>query len=79
MPYHQFISQDGTPYGSFETFVDGPDLRDDGVPRNYDSNGEPIQEGWYWASGHPGCLWDGEPIGPFKTEQEAIEDAQDGE
>jgi hypothetical protein len=33
--------------------------------------------GWYWVSGFPGCLWDGEPNGPFKTEAEAIVDAQD--
>ena len=33
--------------------------------------------GWYWASGFPGCLWDSDPIGPFPTEQEAINDARD--
>ena len=33
-------------------------------------------EGWYWWPCFPGCLPDGEPVGPFETEQEAIEDAQ---
>ena len=31
--------------------------------------------GWYWWTCFPGCLPDGEPSGPFATEQEAIEDA----
>lgn len=33
--------------------------------------------GWYWQACFPGCLPDGDPVGPFGTEQEAIEDAQD--
>lgn len=32
--------------------------------------------GWYWWACFPGCLPDGEPCGPFDTEQEAIDDAQ---
>jgi len=31
-------------------------------------------EGWYYAFGLPGCLWDGEPEGPFETREEAISD-----
>lgn len=31
-------------------------------------------EGWYWVYGSPGCLWDGEPEGPFETEADAIAD-----
>jgi len=34
------------------------------------------EPGWYWWSCFPGCLPDGEPFGPFVTEQEAISDAQ---
>ena len=34
-------------------------------------------EGWYWASGFPGCLWDSDPVGPFPTEQEAIDDVRE--
>jgi hypothetical protein len=33
--------------------------------------------GWYWWSCFPGCLPDGEPVGPFETEEEAIADAQE--
>lgn len=33
-------------------------------------------QGWYWRPGFPGCLPDGDPIGPFETEAEAIADAQ---
>lgn len=40
--------------------------------------GEYLPEGWYWWSCCPGCLPDGDAIGPFETEAEAEEDAQDG-
>lgn len=32
--------------------------------------------GWYWQACFPGCLPDGEPNGPFDTEELAIADAQ---
>ena len=32
--------------------------------------------GWYWWACFPGCLPDSDPIGPFDTEAEAIDDAQ---
>jgi hypothetical protein len=32
--------------------------------------------GWYWWSCFPGCMPDGDPIGPFNTEAEAVLDAQ---
>ncbi len=35
-----------------------------------------LEEGWYYWFCFPGCLPDSDPIGPFATEQEAIEDAQ---
>ena len=35
------------------------------------------QGGWYWQACFPGCLPDGEPMGPFKTRDEALADAQD--
>lgn len=31
--------------------------------------------GWYYWYCLPGCLPDSEPMGPFETEQEAIDDA----
>ena len=38
---------------------------------------EPLEAGWYWQACFPGCLPDGDPIGPFKTKAEALADAQD--
>ena len=38
----------------------------------------PSVAGWYWWSCFPGCLPDGDPVGPFDTEAEALTDAQDG-
>lgn len=35
-------------------------------------------KGWYWWPCFPGCLPDGDPIGPFASEAEALADAQDG-
>ena len=35
------------------------------------------EAGWYWRTCFPGCLPDSEPFGPFKTEVEALTDAQD--
>jgi len=35
--------------------------------------------GWYYWPCFPGCLPDGEAIGPFETEKEALEDAQEEE
>lgn len=43
------------------------------------SEGECGGSGWYWWSCFPGCLPDGDPVGPFETEAEALADAQDGE
>jgi hypothetical protein len=37
----------------------------------------PMEEGWYYWFCFPGCLPDGEPIGPFETEQAAIDDCRD--
>jgi hypothetical protein len=33
--------------------------------------------GWYWWPCFPGCLPDGDPMGPFDSEEEATRDAQD--
>ena len=41
---------------------------------------DPLQwnlgNGWYYAFGFPGCLWDSDPVGPFDTEAEALADAR---
>jgi hypothetical protein len=42
-----------------------------------DSEGEPLEEGWYYWFCFPGCLPDSEAFGPYATEQEAIDAARD--
>ena len=44
-----------------------------------DDECEPALPGWYWWPCFPGCLPDGDPVGPFDTEAMAIADAQDWE
>ena len=36
-----------------------------------------VEAGWYWWACFPGCIPDGEPIGPFVTDEDAIADAQE--
>ena len=67
--YHQFASENGD-YGSFEVVW----LRGDETPDN--GEGEHAADGWYWAAGFPGCLWDGEPCGPFNSSRAAWLDAR---
>jgi hypothetical protein len=66
MAYHRF--NEGTPdaFGSFETF------------RNPSKDERCNGGGWYWQACFPGCLPDGEPSGPFATEADAINDANQG-
>jgi hypothetical protein len=40
---------------------------------------EPSEEGWYYWFCLPGCMPDSDPIGPFETEAEAINDAKESE
>lgn len=35
-------------------------------------------DGWYWWSCQPGCLPDGDPVGPFDSEEAAIIDCREG-
>ena len=42
----------------------------------YGEDDWPMPPGWYWWSCFSGCLPDSDPIGPFDSEREAIEDAQ---
>jgi hypothetical protein len=37
-----------------------------------------VQTGWFYWFCFPGCMPEGDPIGPFDTEAEAIADAQEG-
>jgi hypothetical protein len=49
----------------------------DDLPEFLSEDGEPLDLGWYWWSCFPGCLPNSDPFGPFETEQDALEDAQD--
>jgi len=75
MTWHTFETVDGQEFGSFEAFYLGNDGSAYG--RNHlTEEGTFAPSGWYWWPCFPGCLPDGEPIGPFETEREAIQDAQ---
>ena len=65
-------------YGSFEVFWH------DGNPSEYVTEydaelGEhaTMKPGWYWWAGFPGCLPDGDAMGPFASSQQAHEDADE--
>jgi hypothetical protein len=51
---------------------------DDDDEEACDSSHAANHVGWYWQSCFPGCLPDGEPNGPFATEEEALADARNG-
>jgi hypothetical protein len=81
MTYHTFQPADGEPFGSFETFEWTLADAEQESPHEWDALGlpddiEPADRvGWYWWACFPGCLPDGEPMGPFESEQAAIEAA----
>ena len=56
--------------------IDDPDYCD-----NPDEGGEPAYKfsgpGWYYWFCFPGCLPDGEPIGPYETEELAVADMRE--
>ena len=56
-----------------------PDIETFEVSEGDDGNTGDLQlsPGWYWWGCFPGCLPDGDPIGPFDSEEEAIADAQE--
>lgn len=69
--FHRFTDSTGQQSGSFETFYH---YRDEfsSLPDQFD-----FPNGWYWWACFPGCLPDGDPAGPFETEQDAICNATD--
>jgi hypothetical protein len=71
MSYHEFRNETGEAFGSFAVFHHYKDAFSV-LPDDFD-----YSTGWYWQAGLPGCLPDGEALGPFETEQEAIKDATD--
>ena len=75
--FHQFENEEtGEEYGSFEVFWDDSDTGPWGdEPRNYDAEGDPVSPGWYWWACFPGCMPEGEPVGPFSSSIAAYVDA----
>ena len=65
------IEQDETSETGWITFEFGigGTYRGDTDPADY--------EGFYWQACWPGCLPDGEPMGPFPSEQAAIDNANE--
>ena len=78
MAFYRFRSDDGSHYGSCEVFHLNPSQAWELMGDSWEvsEQGEHITlEGWYWQACFPGCLPDGEPFGPFQTEEEAMADA----
>ena len=67
MSFYEFEGEHYIGYGSLETFH--TDLA--GVSLD----GETVEPGWYWWPCFPGCLPDGDAVGPFQTERDAVIDA----
>lgn len=68
-----------TPYAlpDLEVFYVSPEQAANRVSRYDDGSSDDCTEpGWYYWACFPGCLPDGDPIGPFTTEDEALEDAR---
>lgn len=42
-----------------------------------DGDGEPMPSGWYYWHCFPGCMPEGDPIGPYETEAAAVAAARD--
>jgi len=50
------------------TYADCPTCGETGVTNNV---------AWYWRPCFPGCLPDGDPVGPFDSEADALADARE--
>jgi len=72
MSYYAFKNDEGESFGSFEVFYnDGRAVDTDKL------TARDATPGWYWWACFPGCIPDGDAFGPFETEKEAIDDAQE--
>ena len=76
MSHHRFTAPDGTPYGSFEVFRITRQNRPGWGDSGRWEDGSLIRCGFYWQACFPGCLPDGEPMGPFRSEAAAMRDAR---
>lgn len=78
MTYYHFDEKRETdPYAlpDLEVFYANTGALDEHEGR--DEYDEPSAAGWYWWPCFPGCLPDGDAVGPFATEAEALQDARD--
>ena len=70
--YYQFVDDTGAAFGSFEVFWQCAEFYNTlKVPEDY------TLAGWDWAAGYPGCLYDGDPQGPFATSKLAFSNAKE--
>ncbi len=63
-----------------EVFHAARDLQGDviqtaGHPNVHEMNG--LEQGWFFAFGQPGCLWDGDPEGPYADADAAMAGARE--
>lgn len=81
--YHRFHSEPRNtetlegrePYGSFEVYWQDAPCKCrhcEKCETEYQPEG-----GWYWRARFPGCLPDGEPVGPFAHSRQALHDADE--
>ena len=83
MAYHNLsCPETGGIYGSFEVFhvdqIEAEIMIGDGLSESFDPDTEVGDlVGYWWAAGFPGCLYDGGPVGPFPTYDEALADAKE--
>lgn len=76
--YHPIHNEDGSIRGRLEVFWDDADVSQwGGDPRNYDSDGEPVQPGWYWVEVDQRGEWLGDPSGPFGHSLDALTDGDE--
>ena len=77
MSYHQFTNDEtGEAYGSFEVFAVSPmEVAYNRQNADHANEHTVFEAGWYWWPCFPDCLPDGDPIGPFDSEQQATTDA----
>ena len=73
-------SRAGDPHALPDVEVFYHDAKDNAPGTVWELEDEPgtfIEDGWYYWPCFPGCLPDGEPVGPFASKQEALNAAQE--
>ena len=76
--FHRFHDDAGEEYGSFEIFWH--DGQDSEYVTEYDADTgqhETLDPGWYWWACFPGCLPDGDAMGPAASSLDAMLNADE--